>query len=118
MTTKALIKAIPYAHKILQFCPANGYFSLIHVLNISDLAGTSVSQGLSMLKEIHQILVVKNNYATCFQQAFPRPTWYALTDEGRQVKQSILKNPPPTGHTARFAEVLAADPVRNWITRN
>lgn len=101
--------ALPYAHKILQFCSPNEPFNLLHVLNISDLPGILVSQGLQMLKDVHQILVVENHYATCIQQEFPRPTWYTLTDEGRMLRQAILNNPPLQGNLENPTEASAVE---------
>ena len=97
-------KAIPYMNKILQFCPSRESFNLLHVLNMSDLPGTLVSQGLKMLKEVHQLLTVQNNYATCIQQEFPKPTWYTLTDAGRNAQQLALHSPAP-GSLDMFVEV-------------
>jgi len=96
--------AIPYMYKILQFCPEKESFNLLHVLNMTDLPGTLVSQGLKLLKEVHKLLTEQYQYATCIQQEFPRPTWYTLTDEGRRAQQAALHNPLP-GSLDMFVEV-------------
>jgi hypothetical protein len=101
-------KAIPYMYKILQFCPEKESFNLLHVLNMTDLPGTLVSQGLKLLKEVHQLLTEQYRYATCIQQEFPRPTWYTLTDEGRRAQQAAIHNPLP-GSLDMFVEVHASD---------
>ena len=97
-------KAIPYMYKILQFCPAEESFNLLHVLNMTDLPGRLVSQGLKLLKEVHLLLTEQHHYATCIQQEFPRPTWYTLTDEGRNARQVALHNASP-GSLDMFLEV-------------
>lgn len=109
MESKHLNSALPYAHKILQFCSSHEPFNLLHVLTMSDLSGTLVSRGLQMLKEVHHILVVENNYATCIQQKFPRPTWYTLTDEGRMLQQAILSHPPMPGVLENPSEAYAVE---------
>ena len=109
MENNYLNVALPYAHKILQFCSANEPFNLLHVLNMSDLPGTMVSRGLQLLKEVHQILVVEHNYATCIQQEFPRPTWYTLTDLGRMLQQIILNNPPLQGNLENASELYIVE---------
>lgn len=96
-------KAIPYMNKILQFCPSEESFNLLHVLNMSDLPGTLVSQGLKLLKEVHFLLIDQNHYATCIQQDFPKPTWYKLTDAGR-AQQVVLQHSLP-GALDMFVEV-------------
>ncbi|CAN5449189.1 hypothetical protein BH10BAC2_BH10BAC2_33550 [soil metagenome] len=109
MENKHLNSALPYTHKILQFCSSHEPFNLLHVLNMSDLSGTLVSQGLQMLKEVHNILVIENNYATCIQQEFPRPTWYTLNDEGRMLQQAILSHPPLQGILENPTEAFAVE---------
>lgn len=108
MKSKHPNQALCYTHKILQFCSSHEPFNLLHVINMSDLSGTLVSQGLQMLKEVHQILV-ENNYATCIQQEFPRPTWYTLTDEGRMLQQAILSRPPMQGILENATEAFAVE---------
>ena len=107
-----LSKAIPYMYKILQFCPEKESFNLLHILNITDLPGRLVSQGLRLLKEVHQLLIEQYHYATCIQQEFPRPTWYTLTDEGRKAQQAALHNPLP-GSLNMFVEVHASNDNEN-----
>ena len=97
-------KAIPYMYKILQFCPAKESFNLLHILNITDLPGTLVSQGLKLQKEVHLLLIDQHHYATCIHQEFPKPTWYTLTDEGRNAQQEALHNTSP-GSLDIFVEV-------------
>jgi hypothetical protein len=88
-------KAIPYMYKILQFCPSKESFNLLHVLNMTDLPGTLISQGLKLLKEVHLLLTDEHHYATFIEQEFPKPTWYTLTDEGRNAQQVALHNALP-----------------------
>lgn len=101
-------KATPYMYKILQFCPSEESFNLLHVLNMSDLPGTLVSQGLKLLKEVHFLLTDKYKYATCIQQEFPKPTWYTLTDAGRNAQQFAIHKSLP-GALDIFAELHASD---------
>jgi hypothetical protein len=88
-------KAVPYMYKILQFCPSTESFNLLHVLNMTDLPGTMISQGLKLLKEVHLLLTDQHHYATCVQQEFPKPSWYTLTDKGRTAQQVALHNTSP-----------------------
>jgi len=116
MENKHFNNALPYTHKILQFCSSHEPFNLLHVLNMTDLPGTLISQGLQLLKEVHHILVVENNYATCIQQEFPRPTWYTLTDEGRILQQAILNNPPMQGILENPTEASAYEVLLDLST--